>query len=194
MADGMLGANPDELRALAETLDARSEELREARGLLDAAVDGCIWTGEDRDRDADEWSAFSQSVLARLAERLADDADGLDRQAEDQDGASGLGGTVDLPTVHAPEIDMPERDHDLPNAFAPEIDMPQRDHDLPTVHAPEIDMPQRDHNLPNVFAPEIDMPQRMPPMRPPEVDLPVFGDGLPDVFAPEINLPNQGRA
>lgn len=87
---GLVGADTDELRALATDLRAGADELRDltaqlARG-LDAAHE---WQGADAARCKDEWAGFASMQLAGVSSALETAGDLLEANAVEQDRASG---------------------------------------------------------------------------------------------------------
>lgn len=110
---GMIGADPDALRALAFLLGEHGGEI----GAIPTATDPEIereelWRGDDADRFRADWQAGPSTLLPRLGERLEQLRDALEQQAAEQeacsadaggargvgaDGAPGAGGGGDAP-------------------------------------------------------------------------------------------------
>lgn len=106
MSQGMIGANPDELRALAAAFDAKAELCDGAGRTVRAEVEGVQWFGADADRFRAEVAEVLAAAIAMLAEELSFRAEGLDAQAAEQDAASaargGSGGAPAAPLAPAP--------------------------------------------------------------------------------------------
>lgn len=87
---GLVGADTDELRALAADFRSGADELRDltaqlARG-IDAAQD---WQGPDATRCKDEWASFASVQLSGVSSALDTAGTLLEQNAAEQDRASG---------------------------------------------------------------------------------------------------------
>lgn len=87
MSSGILGANPDELRALAGRFGTLGTEIGESGTTCGAEVEGVRWVGLDADAFRGSF-ATTASLIAALSGALVDCAADLEAQAADQDAAS----------------------------------------------------------------------------------------------------------
>lgn len=85
--DGFSGANPDELDALARSMDESADRLASTGAALDRAVASMTWSGPDAVRFRSSWAGHRRR-LQRTREELADRARFVREQAEDQRRAS----------------------------------------------------------------------------------------------------------
>lgn len=85
----MVGASPEELRALAARFEACATTLEATRTALGAALGRSRWTGEDSVRFGHDWSQSLSPSVQRAASSLRDQAGRLRAQAGQQDLASG---------------------------------------------------------------------------------------------------------
>lgn len=101
MAGGMIGANPEELRALAGIFGAKAETARTGRTTTETEVDGVEWLGPDADAFRDRYRGEVAPTLGDLAAKLDEARAELERQAQEQDDCSKgrpLGGPTNSPT------------------------------------------------------------------------------------------------
>lgn len=86
----MLGADVEQLRALAQEFSRKSESLTQAQRLIDGAVNQLprYWKGPDAQRFASQWRGQHRGVIARSATMLVQTADQLKANATEQDQAS----------------------------------------------------------------------------------------------------------
>lgn len=93
----MLGADVEQLRALAQEFSRKSESLTQAQRLIDGAVNQLprYWKGPDAQRFASQWRGQHRGVIARSATMLVQTADQLKANATEQvqaSSAASLGG------------------------------------------------------------------------------------------------------
>ena len=86
----VLGANPVELRGLAGAMRFSSEHLSGAGGRLSSRIRACDWHGADARAFGSSWPTHARRISA-AAEALALAADALERNAFEQESASGAG-------------------------------------------------------------------------------------------------------
>ncbi|AJT40539.1 hypothetical protein UM93_01460 [Psychromicrobium lacuslunae] len=85
----MLGADPEELRALAREMSQRADQLREARATLSAKVNGPLqWHGPDAFFFKHAWNSSHAPTLHKAAEMLLEASRRLQQQAQDQQDTS----------------------------------------------------------------------------------------------------------
>ncbi|WP_343318451.1 WXG100 family type VII secretion target [Arthrobacter sp. TMP15] len=109
----MLGADVEELRALARDFSGNSQKLVQAQKLLDGAVNQLprYWQGPDAQRFASQWRGQHRGVISRTAAMLDETATELNRHAVEQEQASstssltGGGGTDGKGTESNPGSD-----------------------------------------------------------------------------------------
>lgn len=99
----MLGADVEELRALARGFSGNSQKLVQAQKVLDGAVNQLprYWQGPDAQRFAAQWRAQHRGVVARTAAMLDETASELNKNAQEQEqtsSAASLGGSTGLPS------------------------------------------------------------------------------------------------
>ena len=98
----MLGADVEELRALARDFAGSSQKLAQAQRTLDGAVNQLprYWQGPDAQRFASQWRGQHRGVISRTAAMLDDTADLLKKNATEQEHTSAvasLGGPSGVP-------------------------------------------------------------------------------------------------
>ena len=98
----MLGADVEELRALARDFSGSSQKLAQAQRTLDGAVNQLprYWHGPDAQRFASQWRGQHRGVISRTAAMLEDAADLLKKNASEQEQTSSvasLGGPSGVP-------------------------------------------------------------------------------------------------
>ncbi|MDO5752255.1 WXG100 family type VII secretion target [Arthrobacter sp.] len=88
----MLGADVEELRALARDFSGNSQKLSQAQKLLDGAVNQFprYWQGPDAQRFAAQWRGQHRGVIARTATMLDETANELNKNAREQEQASSV--------------------------------------------------------------------------------------------------------
>lgn len=91
-----LGMVSDDVREHAQRCSNGAQKVAELQDRLDAIVRGTTWTGQDRDRFIDQWSADIGPGLSITHDLLAHRADQLRQEAEEQDAVSDSGSTPEL--------------------------------------------------------------------------------------------------
>ncbi len=88
----MLGADVEELRALARDFAGSSQKLAQAQRTLDGAVNQLprYWQGPDAQRFASQWRGQHRGVISRTAAMLDDAADLLKKNAAEQEQTSSV--------------------------------------------------------------------------------------------------------
>lgn len=85
----MIGANPDELRALAGVHDAKADAVRAAGERLTPEIERPeMWVGPDADAFRAHWHDVAVAALRDLEEELRERGEELRRQAAEQDACS----------------------------------------------------------------------------------------------------------
>lgn len=92
MADGMIGADPEQLLALAKTMENSGSALKQAAMTLSGAVAHARWTGPDSERFRVQWNNGMRAKLNNTANLLSTNATLLKSQADEQTTASASGG------------------------------------------------------------------------------------------------------
>lgn len=90
----MLGADVEELRALARDFSGKSQSLLQVKATLDGAVNQLprYWQGPDAQRFAAQWRGSQSGVIARTAAMLNTTATELNKNALEQEQASAVSG------------------------------------------------------------------------------------------------------
>lgn len=84
-----VGADVEELRALAAELEAGAGELRDLSSELSGAIAAAeSWQGPDARRCKDEWGTLAQSSMADVADALETAGRIVQRNADEQEGVS----------------------------------------------------------------------------------------------------------
>lgn len=87
---GLVGADTEELRALAADFRSGADELRELTAQLARGIDAAHeWQGQDASRCKDEWAAFAAGQLTGVSSALETAGQLLEANAVEQDRASG---------------------------------------------------------------------------------------------------------
>lgn len=88
----MLGADLEELRALARDFSGNSQKLVQAQKIIDGAVNQLprYWQGPDAQRFASQWRGQHRGVISRTAAMLDESADLLKKNAQEQEQASSV--------------------------------------------------------------------------------------------------------
>jgi len=85
----MLGANPEELRALAQEMLLRAELLKDARATLSGKINGSLqWHGRDAFFFKHAWNSSHAPTLLKTAELLREASRKLQQQAQQQEDTS----------------------------------------------------------------------------------------------------------
>lgn len=92
MAEGMYGANTDELRWLGDTFKGHAEDLDACLARAHAQVDAVDWLGDDAIGFKEVFSEFVNATRGTLVEQLSSRNEELFAQAEAQDEASAARG------------------------------------------------------------------------------------------------------
>lgn len=89
----MLGADVDQLRALAKDFSGKSQSLTQAQRIIDGAVNQLprYWKGQDAQRFAAQWRGQNRAIIARTAAMLDETAEQLKTNATEQEQASSVG-------------------------------------------------------------------------------------------------------
>lgn len=90
--NGFVGADVDQLIALARRVELQSQKFSEIAASSSVALMVAEWTGADIDRIRNEWSRQSKPSMQRMAGNLAALAIELRKQAEQQRSTSTAGG------------------------------------------------------------------------------------------------------
>lgn len=97
MNDGMLGADPEQLRDLAKSLNRSGEDLNRAASTLQEGVTRLRWVGPDADAFKNRWSSHMRPTLRTAAGELDRVSRTLLAQAEEQERASSDTGGGGMP-------------------------------------------------------------------------------------------------
>ncbi|MDT9592892.1 WXG100 family type VII secretion target [Nocardioides zeae] len=86
---GFVGADVEELRALATELESGAGELRDLGAQLAASIQAASsWQGADAERCKSEWGGLAQTQVADVAAALEDAGRIVERNADEQEGIS----------------------------------------------------------------------------------------------------------
>lgn len=88
----MWGANTGELRNQSDVFHMKRDEVSDAFRRSSSAVKECVWEGPDADRFKDEYDASLGAMIDQLCDLLQDRHTDMQRQAQEQDDCSDLGG------------------------------------------------------------------------------------------------------
>lgn len=89
----MVGADVDQLRALARRFTASADKLQHSsNGLSSAVTNAAFWRGNDAERFRTQWRSHSNPLIVAVVKALHSAADALIRNADEQDQASAAGG------------------------------------------------------------------------------------------------------
>lgn len=88
----MLGADVEQLRALAKEFAGKSASLTQAQRIIDGAVNQLprYWQGQDAQRFASQWRGQHRGTIARTATMLDETAEQLKKNAQEQEQASSV--------------------------------------------------------------------------------------------------------
>lgn len=92
MTDGMIGADPDQLRDLAKIMESSGRELRQASSSLNGVIARVRWNGPDSEKFRGQWNNGMRKTLHTTAVMLSDHSSLLKIQAEEQIKASASDG------------------------------------------------------------------------------------------------------
>ena len=111
MNNGMLGADPEQLRDLAMTMSLSGEDLSGTATNLQEVVSRLRWVGHDADSFRNRWSSYMRPTLRAAGDELDRVSRMLIAQAEEQERASsdtGGGGAPAGPGGGGPQISNPD--------------------------------------------------------------------------------------
>lgn len=92
MTSETLGANPEQLRSLAQSMGNFGHTITSADQTITAALNGVPWQGGDADRFRSQWHSSFRVQLHQAAAMLETQSRALMGQADDQEAASDQGG------------------------------------------------------------------------------------------------------
>lgn len=87
----MVGMDIGAVKALATRMRSTADEITSTVDGLKSALDGTEWKGADRDKFSAAWDGEAPK-LKKIAADLQQTAEHLDREAQQQEAASGAGG------------------------------------------------------------------------------------------------------
>ncbi|WP_396910864.1 WXG100 family type VII secretion target [Mycolicibacterium sp.] len=100
---GLVGADVDQLRALARTLIQAADRLESSVASVTGTLSAVRWSGPDGERFRSQWHSESQAKLRSVVAALRDTSNTLSRNADEQDRASAAGSAgVPVSTMAAP--------------------------------------------------------------------------------------------
>lgn len=88
MADGLIGADPQQLRDLAKTLETSGNTLKQLSMTLHGSISSARWNGSDSERFRGQWNNGMRLKLRTTGESLSDYSAILTAQAKEQEQAS----------------------------------------------------------------------------------------------------------
>ncbi len=89
---GLVGADVDQLRALARTLTQAAERLDGVTTSVASQLTSTRWVGQDSERYRSQWQSESSGLIRSASAALRDAAAALERNAVDQEQTSGATG------------------------------------------------------------------------------------------------------
>lgn len=89
---GMVGADVDQLRALARGLTQAADRLESATGEVNGRLSSTPWQGQDATRFRSEWQGQSLGLVRSVVSALRDAATQIERNASEQEQASAAAG------------------------------------------------------------------------------------------------------
>ena len=104
---GMIGADPQELKDLARTMDAGAKTLDVAKMRLKSSFQNIKWNGDDAQRAKSNFAGTHVPQLSRVADMLRETAAELRKDAQEQVTASAAGGglrVMPLPVNILPDV------------------------------------------------------------------------------------------
>lgn len=87
-AAGMLGMNPEEVRALAQQMTGAASDIEALAQRITSSLQGTTWQGNDRTQFESEWTGSCTSQIRNVCSALTDTADKARRNADEQISAS----------------------------------------------------------------------------------------------------------
>jgi hypothetical protein len=92
---GVVGADVDQMRALARTLNQAADRLEAASATVTGSLSSVPWRGPDAERYRSQWHGQSRATMRSVAGALRDAATTVERNAGDQEHASAATGSAD---------------------------------------------------------------------------------------------------
>lgn len=92
MANGMWGANTEELRLQSDTFQMRGDDVAQAFRRSSSAVQEVVWEGRDAERFKNEYASQLAPMVDDLCAMLFDRHTDMQRQAQEQDDTSSAKG------------------------------------------------------------------------------------------------------
>lgn len=92
MADGMIGADPNQLRDLAKTMESSGAKLKQISASLNSVITHARWNGPDSEKFRGQWNNGMRKTLNTTGLMLEEHSSLLKVQADDQDQASAVDG------------------------------------------------------------------------------------------------------
>lgn len=102
MAPGFFGADIAQLRTLSKSLGQSGNRLKTVESTVNSLVQSAAWKGSDGEKFRSEWSSSLRPMLNSAAATLQSQSQVLLTQANEQDKASGAGGTAPEPGTAQP--------------------------------------------------------------------------------------------
>ncbi|WP_251152997.1 hypothetical protein [Cellulosimicrobium sp. Marseille-Q4280] len=102
---GFWGADVNQLRSLAQSLQSASEQLSSTTAQVSSLVESSTrWQGDDASQFRSDWSGTSMALLRGVSQTLADASQAVLRNAQQQHDTSTEGGSIPSPGVPSPGI------------------------------------------------------------------------------------------
>ena len=92
MANGMFGANTDELRQVSDAFDMRTTVVESARRTTTRAVEATVWEGRDAEAFKQRYASEVAAMMQQLESVLQLHRTDISKQADEQDECSSAGG------------------------------------------------------------------------------------------------------
>ncbi|ALV46264.1 hypothetical protein MB46_12995 [Arthrobacter alpinus] len=90
MADGMIGADPDQLRDLAKTMESSGSKLKHVAASLNSVIANARWNGPDSEKFRGQWNNGMRKTLHSTGLMLAEHSNLLKVQADEQEKTSAV--------------------------------------------------------------------------------------------------------
>lgn len=84
MANNTLGMNPDEVKAFAQLLNQKADELNSTVSQLTSKLGSTSWTGPDATKFRGDWSSVHANALRKVADELKTTATQANKNADQQ--------------------------------------------------------------------------------------------------------------
>lgn len=111
MADGMIGADPEQLRDLAKIMESSGSQLKQVSSSLNGVIARVRWNGPDSEKFRGQWNNGMRKTLHSTGLMLAEHSSLLKNQAQEQDRASAVdGGAAGGPGASGGGPDSPLQD------------------------------------------------------------------------------------